>query len=125
MSIRFVKTAIVSSADGLDFNVEEKVENEELRKARLGMLLIHFVFLTHSSLLLTNSSAKEDGLKKPLYEQLQEQKEKKDAEFEANRKLMNLPAKLDEEDIKYLNLLEENKNKKEGILSYSLIHILT
>ncbi len=60
MSIRFVKTAIVSSADGLDFNVEEKVENEELRKARLGMLLIHFVLLIAHSYLLTHQLRKMD-----------------------------------------------------------------
>ena len=57
MSIRFVKTGILSSADGLDFNVEEKVENEESRKARLGksFLFPFQSFLTHS---LTHSLLK-------------------------------------------------------------------
>ena len=34
---------------------------------------------------------------------------------------MSLPAKLDEEDIKYLNSLEENRNKKEGMQRYHFV----
>ena len=62
MSIRFVKTGILSSSDGLDFNVEEKVENEDLRKARLGKSLLTYSFI----LLLTHYYSKRRWIKEAI-----------------------------------------------------------
>jgi hypothetical protein len=91
MSLRFVKTSILSSEDGLDFSKEQSVETEEQRLNRLK---------------------REQS--KPLYEQLAEQQQKKQEEYDANTRLLFAPPKsIDEEEFRFLESLEDMK-KAEG-----------
>lgn len=48
-----------------------------------------------------------------LYERLQEQKNKKKEEFEESQKLSNLVSGLDEDEVNYLNQIEEQKRELE------------
>ena len=72
MTLRFVKTSVLSSADGIDFGIETRVENEETKAARV---------------------AAEQASRKPLFMQLAEQKNLKDEEFNANRAKIFAPPK--------------------------------
>lgn len=95
MTLRFVKTAVLSSTDGIDFSNEVSVESEETRMARL---------------------AAERAAQKPLFEQLAEQKQKKQDEYDANTKLLFAPPKaLDEEDASFLNTMEDSRQEQERL----------
>ena len=67
MALHFVSTSILSSADGIGFDKEEVKESEETRNARI---------------------AAERAAAKPLYEQLAAQQDKKQAEYDAQTKLI-------------------------------------
>lgn len=89
MSIRFVSTSVLSSSDGVDFNVETKLETEEVKEAR---------------------KAAERAANKPLFQQLAEREEAKKMEYDLNTRRMNAPPKaLDEEDVNHLNSLAEKE----------------
>jgi predicted patatin/cPLA2 family phospholipase len=93
MSLRFVKTAVLSSEDGVDFSKETTIENEETRLARLEA---------------------ERASRKSLYEQLEEQKQKKQADYEAVTKQIFAPPKaLDDEEFDFLQSLSNQKSRKE------------
>ena len=103
MALNFVSTSILTSDDGIDFSTEEALETEQARKFRLQ---------------------KEDASKKPLYMQLQEQRDKKQAEQDAITKLMNSgPSALDEEDIEFFKKIEESKLKVRSLQNGKLFVI--
>jgi hypothetical protein len=89
MTLRFVKTSILTSEDGIDFGTETAVENEETRAARL---------------------AAEQAQNRPLYQQLADIKTRKDEEYDENTKKMFAPPKaLDEDDVRYFQELDDIK----------------
>jgi hypothetical protein len=93
MTLRFVKTSVLVSEDGLDFSKETAVETEETRSARL---------------------ARESAANKPLYQQLAEQKQKKQEEYDANTKLMfSAPKALDDEEYHFLESLHDAQEQAE------------
>jgi FAM192A/Fyv6, N-terminal domain len=63
MALHFVKTSVLSSSDGIDFNTESQLESEEAKKSR---------------------QAAEAA--KPLYEQLEELRNRKKEEYDENTK---------------------------------------
>lgn len=90
MTLRFVKTSILSSEDGIDFSKEVALETEEAKNARI---------------------AKELAQSKPLYEQLAANKAKKQEEYDENTKKIYAPPKaLEDDDVQYFKQLEESKN---------------
>lgn len=93
MALQFVKTSVLSSEDGIGFSKEETVESDEAKQIRL---------------------ASERAAIKPLYEQLAEQKEKKQQEYDANTKLMFAPPKaLDDEEYSFLQSIQETQLRKQ------------
>lgn len=91
MTLRFVATTVLSSKDGIDFSNEVAIESEEAKIARL---------------------AAERASHRPLYEQLAEQRQKKQDEYDANTKLIFAPPKaLDEEDVFFLRNLESQQQE--------------
>lgn len=89
MTLRFVKTSVLSSSDGIDFSNEVAVESEETKMARV---------------------AAERAAARPLFEQLAEQRQKKQDEYDANTKLMFAPPKsLDAEDITFLQGVQDSQ----------------
>jgi hypothetical protein len=91
MTLRFVKTSILTSEDGIDFGTETAVENEETRAARL---------------------AAEQAQNRPLYQQLADIKNRKDEEYDENTKKMFAPPKaLDEDDVMYFQELDNIKSR--------------
>ncbi len=88
-----MKTSVLSSEDGIDFSKETAIESEEQRAARL---------------------AAEKASQRPLYQQLLEQKEKKQAEYDAITKQIFAPPKgLDDEEFGFISAIEEAKQRKE------------
>lgn len=65
MALHFVKTAVLSSSDGVDFGTEVAVESEDTRKARADA---------------------EAATRKPLFQQLADLRDKKQEEFDENKK---------------------------------------
>eukprot|EP01039_Chlorochromonas_danica_P001665 gene1670-1819_t len=91
MTLRFVATSVLSSNDGIDFSNEVAIESEEAKIARL---------------------AAERASHRPLFEQLAEQRQKKQDEYDANTKLIFAPPKaLDEEDVSFLRHLENQQQE--------------
>ncbi len=89
MTLRFVKTSILSSSDGIDFGTEIAVESDEVRKTRV---------------------AAEAAGNKPLYEQLADIRDRKKLEYDENTKKIFAPPKgLDEEDIDFFNEMDDAK----------------
>mmetsp|Transcript_23879 Transcript_23879/g.35036 ORF Transcript_23879/g.35036 Transcript_23879/m.35036 type:complete len:200 (+) Transcript_23879:32-631(+) len=92
MALHFVSTSVLSSSDGIGYEKEEKKETEDTRAARI---------------------AAERAASKPLFEQLAEQQEKKQAEYDANTKLIFAPPKaLDEEDVEYFQHMEQLRKQQ-------------
>uniref|UniRef100_A0A7S3GT51 FAM192A/Fyv6 N-terminal domain-containing protein n=1 Tax=Spumella elongata TaxID=89044 RepID=A0A7S3GT51_9STRA len=93
MTLRFVKTSILSSSDGIDFGTEIAVESDEVRKTRV---------------------AAEAAGNKPLYEQLADIRDRKKLEYDENTKKIFAPPKgLDEEDIDFFNEMDDAKARAE------------
>eukprot|EP01037_Dinobryon_pediforme_P019855 gene19855-20353_t len=91
MTLRFVKTSILTSEDGIDFGKEVAVESEEVIAAKV---------------------AAERASSKPLYQQLAEIKEKKQQEYDENTKKIFAPPKaLEVEDVEFFQELDVNKAK--------------
>lgn len=67
MALHFVSTSVLSSSDGIGFEKEEMKESEETRAAKV---------------------AADRAAAKPLFEQLADQQDKKQAEYDANTKLI-------------------------------------
>lgn len=94
MTLRFVKTSILSSSDGIDFGNEVSVDSEEVLKTRL---------------------AAEQAANKPLYQQLSDLRDQKKLEYDENTKKIFAPPKgLDEEDIEFFNELDNAKAKQDN-----------
>lgn len=93
MTLRFVKTSILSSNDGIDFGTEVAVESDEVRKTRLEA---------------------EAASNKPLYQQLADIRDRKQLEYDENTKKIFAPPKgLDEEDIEFFNEMDDAKARTE------------
>jgi len=91
MALHFVTTTVLSSDDGINFDNEEKIESDETRQAKL---------------------LAEQASNKPLFEQLEDLKAKKQAEYDQNTKKLFAPPKaLDEEDVAFFEQLDETKAK--------------
>jgi len=85
-----VKTAVLESTDGLDFDDEKRVDSEELNAF--------------------TKEAERRANSKPLWEQLQEQRDKQQAEYDANTKLIYAPPKaLDDEEYEHLERVYRDK----------------
>jgi hypothetical protein len=67
MALHFVSTSVLSSKDGFSFENEEKKDSEEVRLA---------------------AAAAAAADKKPLFEQLNDLKNRKQEEYDANTKLL-------------------------------------
>lgn len=67
MALHFVSTSVLSSADGIAFENEEKKDTEEIRQAK---------------------AAAKAAENKPLFQQLEDLKAKKQEEYDANTKLL-------------------------------------
>ena len=91
MSINFVKTAVLSSEDGLDFNKEEATESEAACTVR---------------------QAKEAAGNKSLYEQLANKAALKQAEYDENKRKLFASHTLDEDDIQYLEEQQQQKKQR-------------
>lgn len=65
MALHFVKTAVLTSSDGIDFGTEVLVESDETKKARQDA---------------------EAATRKPLFQQLADLRDKKQEEFDENKK---------------------------------------
>ena len=89
MTLRFVKTSILSSDDGIGFGKEVAVESEEVMKVRISA---------------------ETASKKPLYQQLADIRDRKKEEYDENTKKLFAPPKgLDEDDVQFFDELDEAK----------------
>ena len=89
MSSGFVRTEVISSADGINHEVSEKIENEEAERLR--------------------RRHEQDG-QKSLYDQLAEQKEKMQEAYDEQTKLIFAPPRgLDEEELAHLQDVEERR----------------
>jgi hypothetical protein len=94
MSIGFVSTSVLESKDGIDFNEEKRIESEEV---------------------LAAEKRAREAANKPLWQQLAEREEEKEAKFEAVRKAIYAPPKgLDEEEFAYLAGVEQQREEKEA-----------
>mgnify|MGYP005653478379 CR=1 FL=1 len=97
---KFVSRATLESSDGIFFKEEKEKELTEEDKQKLSR---------NKDLVKLESR----GVGMSLYEQLQKQKEKKDAEYQAKQALWNAPPRaLDEEDISHLESLEAREREK-------------
>lgn len=95
MTLRFVKTSILSSSDGIDFANEIAVESEEVLKTRV---------------------AAEAAANVPLYQQLADIRDKKKLEYdEIGKKIFAPPRALDEEDIEFFNDLDDAKSRTDDL----------
>lgn len=95
MTLRFVKTSILSSTDGIDFGTEIAVESDEVLKTRI---------------------AAEAAANKPLYQQLADIRDRKKIEYDENTKKIFAPPKgLDEEDVDFFNEMDEAKARTDDI----------
>ncbi|KAL9184047.1 hypothetical protein ACHAXT_002133 [Thalassiosira profunda] len=91
MSLSFVKSAVLSSTDGVSHNEETTIDNQETKSLR----------------------AASGGTHKPLFEQLranQEAAQEKDEEFQRSLRGMR---PLDEEDCAHLDAVERAKGERE------------
>lgn len=94
MTLRFVKTSILSSNDGIDFGTEIAVESDEVRRTRIEA---------------------EAASNKPLYEQLADIRDRKKLEYDENTKKIFAPPKgLDEEDIEFFNEMDDAKARADN-----------
>lgn len=89
MALHFVSTSVLTSSDGIAFEHEEKKDTLDVRNA-----------------------AKTNDTSRPLFEQLAEQNDKKQAERDAITKLIFAPPKaLDDEEVEFYNDLEERQKQ--------------
>ena len=89
MALHFVATSVLTSTDGIDFSKEEALDTEESRRSRREA---------------------EEATRKPLFMQLQELRDKKQEEYDSNtKKLFAAPKALDEDDISFLNDVEDHR----------------
>eukprot|EP00986_Skeletonema_menzelii_P005942 scaffold2236_cov152-Skeletonema_menzelii.AAC.26 len=93
MSLSFVKSAVLSSTDGISHNEETTIDNPETASVRAN----------------TSSS----GTHKPLFEQLRANKELQDAKDDEFQKSIRGMQALDEEDVAHLDAMEEQKREVE------------
>jgi predicted patatin/cPLA2 family phospholipase len=93
MSLRFVKTSVLSSENGLEYSKEEAIDNDETKMARIEA---------------------DRASRKTLFEQLEEQKQKKQADYDAVTKQIFAPPKaLDDEEFGFLDSLANRKRAEE------------
>lgn len=92
MSLSFVKSAVLSSTDGVSHNEETTIDNQETKSIR---------------------SAASSGTNKPLFEQLRANKEAQDAKDDEFQRSIRGMATLNDEDCAHLNAIEEQKLEAE------------
>ena len=92
MSLSFVKSAVLSSTDGISHNEETTIDNQETASIR------------------ANTSS---GTHKPLFEQLRANKELQEAKDDEFQKSIRGMQALDEEDVAHLDAMEEQKREVE------------
>ena len=90
MSLSFVKSAVLSSTDGISHNEETTIDNQETASIR------------------ANTSS---GTHKPLFEQLRANKELQEAKDDEFQKSIRGMQALDEEDVAHLDAMEEQKRE--------------
>jgi hypothetical protein len=93
MSLSFVKSAVLSSTDGISHNEETTIDNQETASIRAS-----------------SASASH----KPLFEQLRANKEIQDAKDEEFQRSIRGMAALDDEDVAHLDAIEEQKRMVEN-----------
>ena len=92
MSLSFVKSAVLSSTDGVSHNEETTIDNQETKSIR---------------------SAAASGAHKPLFEQLRANKEAQDAKDDEFQRSLRGMATLNDEDCAHLNAMERQKIEME------------
>lgn len=91
MTLRFVKTSVLTSDDGIDFSNETSLETDEARKAR---------------------QEADSSSNKPLFQQLADLRDRKQLEYDENtRKIFAPPKGLDEDDLQFFQDLEDSDNR--------------
>mmetsp|Transcript_18400 Transcript_18400/g.26111 ORF Transcript_18400/g.26111 Transcript_18400/m.26111 type:complete len:241 (-) Transcript_18400:453-1175(-) len=95
MSLSFVKSAVLSSTDGISHNEETTLHNSEATSLR-------------------NSSSANSASHRPLFEQLRANKELQDAKDDEFQKSIRGMQALDEEDVAHLDAVEEQRREVEG-----------
>lgn len=89
MSLSFVKSAVLSSTDGVSHNTEQSIDNPE------------------------TTSLRKSTSHKPLFEQLRANKEAEDEKYEEMQRQMRGTRALDEEDVAHLDAVERMREEKE------------
>eukprot|EP00636_Phaeomonas_parva_P012033 CAMPEP_0118866280 /NCGR_PEP_ID=MMETSP1163-20130328/10249_1 /TAXON_ID=124430 /ORGANISM="Phaeomonas parva, Strain CCMP2877" /LENGTH=191 /DNA_ID=CAMNT_0006800581 /DNA_START=254 /DNA_END=829 /DNA_ORIENTATION=+ len=90
--MNFISTSVLSSNDGISFDQEKDLDNEEAKRAAKA-----------------NAAPA-----KPLYEQLAEREAQKKEEYDRIGKMMNAPPRaLDEEDVEHLEGVESRRRAAE------------
>ncbi|KAL7466452.1 hypothetical protein ACHAXS_006753 [Conticribra weissflogii] len=89
MSLSFVKSAVLSSTDGVSHNTEQSIDNPE------------------------TTSLRKSTSHKPLFEQLRANKEAEDEKYEEMQRQMRGTRTLDEEDVAHLDAVERMREEKE------------
>ncbi|KAL7431881.1 hypothetical protein ACHAXM_002836 [Skeletonema potamos] len=93
MSLSFVKSAVLSSTDGISHNEETTIDTQETASIR--------------------ASAANSSSHKPLFEQLRANKEIQDAKDEEFQRSIRGMQALDDEDVAHLDAVEEQKREVE------------
>ena len=96
MTLRFVKTSILSSEDGIDFGKEVSYMIK-LFKSFLNILYIVCCYIkvaVESEETKAAKIAAEKASAKPLYQQIAEMKERKQQEYDENTKKIFAPPKV-------------------------------
>eukprot|EP00578_Thalassiosira_sp_NH16_P027741 CAMPEP_0181102056 /NCGR_PEP_ID=MMETSP1071-20121207/14101_1 /TAXON_ID=35127 /ORGANISM="Thalassiosira sp., Strain NH16" /LENGTH=226 /DNA_ID=CAMNT_0023184983 /DNA_START=60 /DNA_END=740 /DNA_ORIENTATION=- len=91
MSLSFVKSAVLSSTDGISHNEETTIDNKETQSLR----------------------ASGGGVGKPLFEQLRANKEAEQEKYDEVTRSMRGTRALDEEDCAHLDSIERRREEKE------------
>eukprot|EP00588_Corethron_pennatum_P022427 CAMPEP_0194324094 /NCGR_PEP_ID=MMETSP0171-20130528/26483_1 /TAXON_ID=218684 /ORGANISM="Corethron pennatum, Strain L29A3" /LENGTH=257 /DNA_ID=CAMNT_0039082903 /DNA_START=17 /DNA_END=787 /DNA_ORIENTATION=+ len=94
MSLSFVKSAVLTSTDGISHDTETSIETSELSTLRSG-----------SSIYV-----------KPLFEQLQENKESAQEDYDNVTASLRGTRTLDEEDVAHLAGIEEKRHERERLV---------
>jgi len=98
MSLNFVSSAVLSSTDGISHNEEKPIESAEAERARRSGI----------------------GTSKPLFEQLQYNRDKAQEQYDEVTKSMRGTRTLDDEDCAHLDLIEEAKAERERQIQRSI-----
>lgn len=99
MSLAFVSSAVLSSTDGVSHNEEKAIDSKEVRDVR----------------------SRQAGGQRPLFQQLQANKDKEDEErAEAQRNIMRGTMTLDDEDCAHLDAIQRQKDEHQQSIRQSM-----